>query len=86
MKIIRVPFFVAIVFVVGPILNFAPLTVWADSDESIEPERTLCIEECRRTYWPMGTEAWRLYYRCIDDCEKKFWKQWDKNMKKLEKD
>ena len=29
---------------------------------------------------------WRLYFKCIDDCEKKFWKEWQKDMDKLEKE
>ena len=78
------PFLITVVFVAIMLINFAPLTGAADSDESIEQERTLCIEECKRTYWPQGIEAWRSYYKCIDDCEKTYWKQWNKDMKELE--
>ena len=84
MKIVRDPFLIIVVFVAIILINFAPLTGRADSEESIQQERTLCIEECKRTYWPQGIEAWRSYYKCIDDCEKTYWKQWNKDMKELE--
>jgi hypothetical protein len=86
MKMVRPPFLKTLVFVAIMLINLVPLTGSADSDESVEQERTLCIEECRRLYWPLGTEAWRQYYRCLDNCEKDFWKQWNKNMGELDKD
>ncbi len=86
MKIVRPPFLKTVVFVAIMFITLVPTNGTADSDESVEQERTLCIEECRRLYWSLGIEAWRQYARCIDDCEKDFWKQWNKNMGELDKD
>jgi hypothetical protein len=49
MKIVRDPFLIIVVFVAIILITFAPLTGRADSEESIQQERTLCIEECKRT-------------------------------------
>jgi len=62
-----------------------------NSSESVEQERTLCIQDCKDKFgvdmfWGGGGGDGRLYQMCISDCEKKFWKEWDKDMNKLEKD
>jgi hypothetical protein len=35
-----------------------------------EEQRTLCMENCRWTDWPEGSDAWRFNYQCINDCDK----------------
>jgi hypothetical protein len=75
--------------------GFQGLVGPAGAFESVEQERTWCIKECKDRYgvdvmWRGGGRGgdsmWRLYFKCIDDCEKKFWKEWQKDMDKLEKD
>ncbi|MFA6221926.1 MAG: hypothetical protein WC647_06395 [Desulfomonilaceae bacterium] len=65
--------------------NFGLFIAPAISSESVEQERTLCIENCKYRYWPPGDD-WRLYFKCVDDCEKNSWRKWQKDMDKLEKD
>jgi len=89
------------IFIIGAMLlailftDFGVFTASVISYESVEQERTLCIKECKDRY---GIEVmrgagrggdsgmWRLYFKCMDDCEKKFWKEWQKDMDKLEKE
>ena len=85
MKIVEAILGVITILVCLALISLSPSGAGADLEESIEQERVLCIEECRRTYWPQGTDAWRSYYKCIDDCENNFWKQWNDNMKQLDK-
>lgn len=62
------------------------------SHESVEQERTLCIKECKDRYITEttfigrggGTSDWRLYFICIDNCERKFWKEWQKKMDEID--
>lgn len=65
----------------------------AGAFESVEQERTWCIKECKDRYgvevmWRGGggDNVWRLYFKCIDDCEKKAWKEWQKDMDEIEKE
>jgi hypothetical protein len=75
-----------IVVLLGVLLtNFGLFIVPAISQESVAQERTLCIEDCKYRFWPPG-EDWRLYFKCLDDCEKNYWKKWQKEMDRLEKD
>ena len=66
----------------------------ARSYESVEQDRALCLRDCREKfgylpYWGGGGRGgvnegnWRLYFKCIDDCEKKFWKEWQKEHDEL---
>lgn len=78
--------FIMVIFSNGPLVNLAI------SSESVEQERTLCLQDCRDKfgYIPFlvrggGSEGnWRLYFKCIDDCERKFWKEWQKEHDELE--
>ncbi len=63
------------------------------ASESVEQQRTWCIKECKDRYgvdlmWRGGgaDSMWRLYFKCIEDCEKKAWKEWQKDMDKIEKE
>ncbi|MEI6133811.1 MAG: hypothetical protein WCP72_02470 [Desulfomonile sp.] len=65
----------------------------AVSHESVEQERTLCMKECKDRYgidtmWGGRgggeTSNWRLYFMCIDNCEKRFWKEWQKNTDEID--
>ena len=66
----------------------------AISYESVEQERAICIQDCKSRYGyspyfhgggGMSGTYW-VYAKCIDDCEKKFWKEWQKDQDKTEKD
>jgi hypothetical protein len=97
----------AVMLLVILLTNFGVFIAPAISYESVEQERTLCIQDCKARYGidvnrggagrgggGRGTGVrgggdsglWLLYSKCIDDCEKKFWKEWDKNMDEIEKD
>lgn len=53
-------------------------------------DRYWCLYECRERYginqmFGVGggnPEVWRLYFKCVQDCERKFWKEWEKEMDK----
>ena len=71
------------------LLANGPFGDLARSFESVEQDRTICLQDCRDKfgYLPFfgrggvggGNDGnWRLYFKCIDDCEKKFWKEWQK--------
>jgi hypothetical protein len=66
--------------------NFGVFVASAISQENEGQERTLCIEDCKYLYAGVAGQLWRLYFACLTDCEKKMWKQWEKDMDKLEKD
>jgi hypothetical protein len=80
--------------------NFGLFVAPAVCYESVEEGRTFCIQDCKSRYgvemYRYGgggggigggdSGLWRLYAKCIDDCEKKFWKEWDKNMDEIRKD
>ena len=65
--------------------NFGLFIASAVSEETPEQRRTDCIQDCQMRFWPVGN-LWLAYYRCLDNCEKKFWHRWQKNMDKLEKE
>ncbi|MDA8408198.1 MAG: hypothetical protein M0T73_15245 [Deltaproteobacteria bacterium] len=74
------------VFLVAALFtNFGLFIAPAISHETPEQERTDCIQECQLRFWPVGN-LWLAYARCLDNCEKKFWKKWQKGMDKLEKE
>lgn len=67
----------------------------AGAFENLEQDRTWCIKECKDKYgvdvmWRGGGRGgdsmWRLYFKCINDCEKKAWKEWQKDMDKIDKE
>jgi len=81
--------------------NFGLFVAPVVSYESVEQGRTLCIQDCKARYGidvnrgggrggggrgGGDSGLWLLYSKCIDDCEKKFWKEWDKNMDEMDKD
>jgi len=76
--------------------NFGIFVAPVVSSESVEQDRTACISTCNN---PTGrTEMycrgggggdnglWRLRSICIANCEKKFWKEWQKEMDEIGKD
>jgi hypothetical protein len=62
-----------------------------NSFEDVEQERSLCLQECKYKFgvdmfWGGSSGTGRLYQMCISDCENNAWKEWDKDMNKLDKD
>lgn len=60
------------------------------SDDGAVNDRYWCLWECRERYGlsPLfrgggSSEVWRLYAICVADCEKKFWKEWEKELEKI---
>jgi hypothetical protein len=77
------------------LLSYGPFIDPVSSYESVEQDRAICLRDCREKfgylpYWGGGGRGgvnegnWRLYFKCIDDCEKKFWKEWQKEHDELE--
>lgn len=72
-------------------------SVWDSSDDGLfrpafgdEFDLGACQQECRSKYgvdpyWGHGggTSMWRLYAICIQDCNSKFWKEYDRRIQKL---
>ncbi|HMK34095.1 MAG TPA: hypothetical protein VK463_03435 [Desulfomonilaceae bacterium] len=53
-------------------------------------DRDACQQDCRERSgvffgFPRGDAA-RSYGRCIEDCNRKFWKDYDRNTRELEKE
>ncbi len=47
-----------------------------------------CQNQCRDKFgvwWGRGTDTYYAYAQCIDDCNKAFWKGFDRKAKELEK-
>lgn len=64
--------------------NFGFFVTPAISQGQEAADRTLCMEDCKYQYAGVMGQLWRLYFNCLTDCEKKMWKQWDKDMEKLQ--
>lgn len=77
---------VGVMLLVILLTNFGLFIAPAISQENEGQERTLCIEDCKYLYAGVAGELWRLYFACLTDCEKKMWKQFDKDMEKLKND
>ncbi|MFA6221924.1 MAG: hypothetical protein WC647_06385 [Desulfomonilaceae bacterium] len=77
--------------------NFGLFIAPAISYESVEQGRTACLSRCNN---PTGGGAgmyfrggggssdslWRLRSICISNCEKKYWKEWQKEMDEIGQD
>jgi hypothetical protein len=70
--------------------NFGLFAVTAVSSEGVEQQRTACISRCNSpsgidTYFYRGGAdgLWRLRSICIEKCEKRFWKEWQKEMDEI---
>ncbi len=57
------------------------------SDSDATTDRYWCLYECRERYgleyMSRGggpSEIWRLYFACVQACERKFWKEWEKEL------
>ncbi len=62
--------------------NFGLFIAPVFSSESVEQQRTSCIQECQYRFLPAGYND-RMYFRCIDGCENTYWKKRQKDMDKL---
>lgn len=77
--------------------NFGLFIAPAISYESVDQDRTVCLSRCNN---PTGRGAemyfrgggggenslWRLRSICIANCEKRFWKEWQKEMDEIGND
>jgi hypothetical protein len=73
-----------------------PLWAEAESLRSMaEPldagtDREFCLQDCRERFGPWGgggdDPRGRLYARCVQDCERQFWQDYDRGMRDLEKE
>lgn len=57
------------------------------SNKDVVGDRYWCLYECKERYG-LGymfrgggsTDVWRLYFACVTQCEKTFWKEWEKEV------
>ena len=53
-------------------------------------DRETCLQDCRERYgpWAGGRDdpRGRLYAQCVQDCERQFWKDYDRRMRDLERE
>ncbi|MGO8878361.1 MAG: hypothetical protein ACLPVO_18860 [Desulfomonilaceae bacterium] len=74
--------------------NFGLFVAPVFSSETVEQQRTLCISKCNN---PTGSEMYfggggefygllQLRAICISNCEKRFWKEWQKEMDEIGND
>ncbi|MFH0960720.1 MAG: hypothetical protein V1897_18700 [Pseudomonadota bacterium] len=72
--------------------NFGLLVAPVISSDSVEEQRTNCLSRCNL---PSGLDTysfrggggdglWRLRSICIEKCERRFWKEWQKEMDEIE--
>ncbi|MFH1117845.1 MAG: hypothetical protein V1792_28320 [Pseudomonadota bacterium] len=56
-------------------------------------KREACLENCRQWVEGYGDKGRhgkssrfqaRMYARCVAECERRFWKEWDREMKELD--
>jgi hypothetical protein len=71
----------ALVTILFPVAGF--------SQQDTAQNRTECIMECKQWFGALWNEGARggsqgAYYRCLDDCDKKFWAEFDKDMSQNE--
>jgi hypothetical protein len=81
---------------VGVLLtNFGLFIAPAISSESVDQDRTVCLSRCNnptgaQMYFRGGgggdNSLWRLRSICIEKCEKRFWKEWQKEMDQIGND
>ena len=53
-------------------------------------DREFCLQDCRERFGPWGgggdDPRGRLYARCVQDCESRFWQDHDRGMRDLERE
>jgi hypothetical protein len=93
MKTRNTMFIIGLMLIVILLTDFGLFVAPAISYESVDQDRTMCLRDCKDQFGidmmfrgSGGNSDWRLYFMCIDRCEKKFWKEWQKEMDQIEKD
>ncbi len=81
-------YFLALVTVALSIvfINFGVFVAPANSFEDIEQQRDLCIQDCHEQFDYDDPGLWQLSAQCIDRCEKRYWKKWNKQMNNIGND
>ena len=71
--------------------NFGLFVAPVISSQTIEQDRTMCVQGCQAKsgfgeYWAgVGNNTQSLQI-CMDNCERRFWKKWQKEMDNIGKD
>ena len=84
MTTVKLPFGFSVMFFFVVSMQTSFFTDIAVSQEA-DQIKSQCIRNCRHRFgsdflWGGGGSNLQLYYLCLDDCEKEFWKQWDIEM------
>ncbi len=82
-----------IVVLVGVFLSLGANALYSSgvdtmSDRGATDERYWCLYDCKERYGLEymfrggggSMDVWRLYYACVSACERKFWKEWEKEL------
>ncbi len=90
---------VMVMFLAVLLTNFGLFIAPAISSEGVEQDRTACLSRCNSPtgggagmYFGGGGRGgspdslWRLRSICIANCEKRFWKEWQKEMDEIGND
>ncbi len=71
--------------------NFGLFVAPVISDQTIDQDRTTCVQGCQGKsgfgeYWAGVGNNSLLLQICIDNCEGRFWREWQKEMDNVGKD
>ncbi|MDA8408171.1 MAG: hypothetical protein M0T73_15110 [Deltaproteobacteria bacterium] len=86
MKKIKYLFTLAIVAILVAFINFGVFVPSANSFEDIEQQRELCLQDCHEQFDYDDPGLWQLSAQCIDRCEKRYWKKWNRQMNNIGND
>ena len=86
MKKIKYLFTLAIVAILVAFINFGVFVPSANSFEDIEQQRKLCLQDCHEQFDYDDPGLWQLSAQCIDRCEKRYWKKWNRQMNNIGND
>ncbi len=87
------PLVVGVMLLAILLTNFGLFIAPVFSSESVEQQRTECLSRCNSPtgsdmyfYGGGGNSLWQLRSMCVNNCEKKFWKKWEKEMDETDHD
>lgn len=86
MKKFKYLFTLAIVAILVAFINFGVFVPSANSFEDIEQQRELCLQDCHEQFDYDDPGLWQLSAQCIDRCEKRYWKKWNRQMNNIGND
>lgn len=95
----RIAGWFAFAIAVAAVMAVPALTALAETGttlhQSSSETREECLRECKswieeyagrggRGFGGIGRQLANMYARCVADCERRFWKEWDREMENLD--